>query len=116
MRPAPRMGAAPGAPDARVVRPGADVVSTDLALPVAELLRDRRRAAGLTQEELAQRAGVSPRSISELERGGAHIPRRDTVALVVRALGLTGSDAQEFQARVDRRRRAGLRAASHSAA
>jgi transcriptional regulator with XRE-family HTH domain len=49
-------------------------------------LRDHRRAAGLTQEELAERAGVSPRSISELERGGPHVPRRDTVALLLRAL------------------------------
>jgi transcriptional regulator with XRE-family HTH domain len=85
-------------------------------LSVAQLLRDQRRAAGLTHEELAERAGVSPRSISELERGGAHIPRRDTVALLVRALGLTGADVQELQAWINRRRRAGLRPASHSAA
>ena len=59
-----------------------------------ELLRDHRRAAGLTQEELAERAGVSPRSISELERGGAHVPRRDTVALLARALGLRRAAAR----------------------
>ena len=52
-----------------------------------EALRDHRRAAGLTQEELAERAGVSPRSISGLERGEGGAPRRDTVALLVRALG-----------------------------
>jgi non-specific serine/threonine protein kinase len=77
----------------------------DASANFGELLRDHRRAAGLTQEELAEQAGVSPRSISELERGGAHIPRRDTVALLVRALGLTGPDRATFEALVDRRRR-----------
>ncbi|MBV9169459.1 MAG: helix-turn-helix domain-containing protein, partial [Chloroflexi bacterium] len=71
----------------------------------SDLLRDHRRAAGLTQEELAERAGVSPRSISELERGGAHVPRRDTVALLVRALGLSGADREAFERLIDNRRR-----------
>jgi predicted ATPase/transcriptional regulator with XRE-family HTH domain len=76
---------------------------------VGELLRDHRRTAGLTQEELAERAGVSPRSISEWERGGAHVPRRDTVALLVRALSLEGADRQAFEAVVDRDRRPRLK-------
>jgi predicted ATPase len=59
----------------------------------------------LTQEELAERAGVSPRSISELERGGAHVPRRDTIALLARALGLSGSARDAFDALVSQRRR-----------
>src|SRR5206468_12626633 len=63
-------------------------------LAFGDLLRDYRRAADLTQEELAERAGVSPRSISELERGGAHVPRRDTVMLLARALGLQGADRE----------------------
>jgi predicted ATPase/transcriptional regulator with XRE-family HTH domain len=71
-----------------------------------ELLRDHRRAAGLTQEELAERAGVSPRSISEMERGGAQVPRRDTVGRLARALGLTGPARDEFEELVDGRRRA----------
>jgi non-specific serine/threonine protein kinase len=77
-----------------------------LAARFGEFLRDQRRAAGLTQEELAERAGVSPRSISELERGGGHIPRRDTVGLLARALGLSGSDLEAFEALVEQRRRA----------
>ena len=88
-----------------------------------DLLRDHRRAAGLTQEELAERAGVSPRSISELERGGAHVPRRDTVALLARALGLEGPEREAFEAPGRRRGRplgqrvdadAPTRAASHN--
>jgi predicted ATPase/DNA-binding XRE family transcriptional regulator len=69
------------------------------------LLREHRRAVGLTQEQLAERAGVSPRSISELERGGAHIPRRDTITLLARALGLSGATRELFETLVEGRRR-----------
>jgi non-specific serine/threonine protein kinase len=62
------------------------------------LVREQRRALGLTQEELAERAGVSPRSISELERGGQHVPRRDTLSLLAGALQLTGAARDEFEA------------------
>src|SRR4051794_8111619 len=74
-----------------------------------EVLRNHRRAAGLTQEELAERAGVSPRSISGLERGEGATPRRDTVAQLVQALGLDGAQLAEFQAMVVRRRSPGPR-------
>jgi non-specific serine/threonine protein kinase len=70
-----------------------------------EVLRDYRRAAGLTQEELAERAGVSPRSISEMERGGAHVPRRDTIALLAGALELSGAEREAFEGLIDERRR-----------
>lgn len=69
-----------------------------------ELLRDQRRAAGMTQEELAERSGLSVRSISDLERGSAHVPRRDSVDLIVRALGLDTPARTAFEALVDRRR------------
>src|SRR5215475_9430011 len=74
-----------------------------------EILRNYRRAAGMTQEELAERAGISPRSISGLERGEGATPRRDTVAQLVHALGLAGTDLAEFQALVVRRRPMGPR-------
>jgi non-specific serine/threonine protein kinase len=81
-------------------------VAVDVSHQFGELLREYRRAAGLTQEELAERAGVSPRSISELERGGAHVPRRDTIALLARALGLSGESLEAFEALVEDRRKA----------
>jgi non-specific serine/threonine protein kinase len=81
------------------------VALNDGSANLGELLRHHRRAAGLTQEELAERAGISPRSVSELERGGAHIPRRDTVALLARALGLMGPGLEAFEALVESRRR-----------
>src|SRR4030081_778632 len=80
------------------------VTANDPSVRFGELLRDHRRAAGLTQEELAERAGLSPRSISGLESNDAHTPRRDTVALLVRALGLVGSERAAFEALVQRRR------------
>ncbi len=55
-----------------------------------ELLRRARQAAGLTQEELAARAGLSRRGIADLERGVRQTPRKDTVALLAAALGLSG--------------------------
>ena len=69
-----------------------------LAQRFGELLREYRRAADLTQEELAERAGVSPRSISGLERGEGAIPRRDTIDLLTRALGLTGEQRENLEA------------------
>lgn len=70
-----------------------------------ELLRRHRRVAELTQEELAERAGVSPRSISELERGGSHVPRRETVALLARALALSADERAHLEATLAPRRR-----------
>jgi tetratricopeptide (TPR) repeat protein/transcriptional regulator with XRE-family HTH domain len=64
----------------------------------AALLRKLRTEARLTQEELAEAAGLSPRSISDLERGIATTPRRDTLRLIADALGLIGPARAEFEA------------------
>jgi len=72
-------------------------VDTDRSEDFSGLLRRHRLAAGLTQEELAARAGVSPRSISEIERGTAHRPRRDTLRLLVEALGLAPHERDALQ-------------------
>lgn len=52
-----------------------------------ELLRDERTLRGLTQEELAEAAGLTSRSIRSLE-AGATKPRRSTVAMLCDALAL----------------------------
>src|SRR5689334_747146 len=62
------------------------------------LLRDQRQAAGLTQEELAVAAGLSVRSVSDLERGVAQTARKDTARLLADALGLEGPARTEFEA------------------
>jgi predicted ATPase/transcriptional regulator with XRE-family HTH domain len=52
------------------------------------LLRRYRVAAALTQEGLAERAGLSARGVQDLERGVRVAPRPDTVRLLADALGL----------------------------
>jgi transcriptional regulator with XRE-family HTH domain len=62
------------------------------------LLRRLRTDAGLTQEELAEAAGVSTRSVSDLERGVNLTARKDTARLLADALGLAGPVRAEFEA------------------
>ncbi len=56
------------------------------------LLRQYRRAAGLTQEALAERARLSWRAVQDLERGVNQAPRADTLALLAGALDLTPAE------------------------
>jgi predicted ATPase/class 3 adenylate cyclase len=56
------------------------------------LLRHHRLAAGLSQEDLAERAGLSIRGISDLERGQRSAPRLETVRLLADGLGLAATD------------------------
>ena len=56
----------------------------------AKLLQQLRAEAGLTQEQLGQAAGVSPRTVSDLERGIHRSAHQDTARLLADALGLTG--------------------------
>jgi len=57
-------------------------------LEFAGLLRQLRVRAGLTQQELAEAAGLSPRSVSDLERGINPTAREGTAVLLAGALGL----------------------------
>jgi DNA-binding XRE family transcriptional regulator len=54
--------------------------------PFAERLKSHRLAAGLTQPELARRAGVAVRSIAGYERGEVR-PKGKTLARLARVLG-----------------------------
>ena len=54
------------------------------------LLRQLRVEAQLTQEELAEAAALSPRSVSDLERGIHRTARKDTAVLLAGALNLAG--------------------------
>jgi non-specific serine/threonine protein kinase len=65
--------------------------------PFATLLRRHRQAAGLTQEALAERAHLSARSISDLERGINQHPRSDTLALLAGALALSPEERAQLE-------------------
>lgn len=67
-------------------------------LTFANLLRYHRLAAGLSQEELAERAHLSVDAISSLERGARRSPRKDTVRLLADALALAPDDRAAFVA------------------
>ena len=68
------------------------------ALSFAELLRLLRSEVRLTQEELAEVAGLSPRSVSDLERGVHRTARKDTAGLLAEALGLAAPVRAAFVA------------------
>ena len=63
-------------------------VAEQPGLEFAGLLRQLRAKARLTQEELAEAAGLSPRSVSDLERGIHRTAHKDTALLLADALGL----------------------------
>jgi tetratricopeptide (TPR) repeat protein/transcriptional regulator with XRE-family HTH domain len=63
----------------------------------AGLLRQLRMGAGLTQEELAEVAGVGVRSVRDLERGRVGTPQKETVRLLADALSLTGPARAGFE-------------------
>jgi transcriptional regulator with XRE-family HTH domain len=68
--------------------------------PFGLLLQQYRAAAGLSQEELAEKAGLSRRGISDLERGERRIPHPATARRLADALGLEGADRVRLLTRV----------------
>src|ERR1700683_3967000 len=64
-----------------------------------EWLRQQRVASGLTQEDLAERSGVSVRAIADLERGRTRKPYPSSVRALVRALGLPDTAGTDLVAR-----------------
>ena len=59
-------------------------------------LRGYRIAAALSQEELAERSGLSARGISDLERGARREPRLETVRMLGEALRLDPADLEHL--------------------
>jgi HTH-type transcriptional regulator / antitoxin HipB len=80
---------APSAPDPFPARNGpdtaADQAGANLAPGIAKLVADRREALGLSQRELAKRAGISHTVISRIE-GGEHSPSPKTLERLAEAL------------------------------
>jgi predicted ATPase/DNA-binding XRE family transcriptional regulator len=76
---------------------------------LGSLLRRYRRGARLTQEELAERAGISARTVSDVERGLRYGIYPDTAARIAAAVGMSPEDQAAFEAaarrpRADRQR------------
>jgi len=63
-----------------------------------DLLRRHRMEAGLSQEDLAERARISAAGIGALERGDRRTPQRETLALLANALELDPIRRQAFEA------------------
>jgi transcriptional regulator with XRE-family HTH domain len=61
-------------------------------------LRASRRSSGLTQQELAERSGLSVRAISKLECGQIRWPYPDSVGRLADALGLRDAQRADFTA------------------
>ena len=72
-------------------------MDTSTSLAFADLLRQYRDVAGLTQEELAERTGLTATAISLLERGARQRPHAYTVRKLSAALALTGQDLARFE-------------------
>jgi len=60
------------------------------------LLRAGRRRALLSQEQLAARAGLSERTVRDLETGRVRRPRDDTMRLLAEALQLSGPQRESW--------------------
>jgi predicted ATPase/DNA-binding CsgD family transcriptional regulator len=78
-------------------------MSDELAETFGQKLRRLRQARGLTQEELARRAGLTPNAISALERGERRRPYPHTVRALGEALALSAELVAELNAAVPSR-------------
>ena len=79
-------------------------MATVTSMAFGELLRRYRVAAGLSQEALAERAGLSARAISDMERDAQRTPRRDTIGLLAKALEIAPTERATLEAAARRPR------------
>nr|BFE69004.1 hypothetical protein GCM10020092_023050 [Actinoplanes digitatis] len=63
---------------------------------IGDLIRSHRKRLGLTQEDLAARAGVHTRTIGKIEAGQISSSRQSTARLLAEALGLVGAEREAF--------------------
>ena len=66
-------------------------------MSLAETLAGFRSSRGLSQEQLAEKSGVSVRAIGEIERGATRRPQRETLRALAGALGLTPEEREAFE-------------------
>lgn len=63
-----------------------------LGVKTGEKLKRYRRGSGLTQKELAQKAGVTQSTVTQIETGTIAEPRPRTLTKLANALGVTPTD------------------------
>jgi predicted ATPase/DNA-binding XRE family transcriptional regulator len=80
---------------------------TQTAADFGTLLRKFRSGAGFSQEELAERARISAKAVSALERGFRKTPYRETVRLLAEALALDAAERAALETAARRPPRAG---------
>jgi tetratricopeptide (TPR) repeat protein/transcriptional regulator with XRE-family HTH domain len=79
-------------------------------------LRARREAARLSQQELAERCGLSVRAVRNLERGRTRWPYRDTLNRLADVLELQDKARADFIAAADRQHRPAMASGATAAA
>ena len=72
----------------------------DLKISLVRAIRERRRAAKLTQKALAERLEVAPARIVEMERGNAGVSL-DAIVGAYFATGATGADLAALAYQLD---------------
>jgi len=70
---------------------------SDINQALGRTLKRLRLAAGMTQEELAERAGISARTVSDVERGLRTLVHHDTARRLTSALGLGDEQRLGFE-------------------
>ncbi len=60
-----------------------------LSMPIKDRLKELRKAAGLTQQALATKAGLSMSAVIHIEAGRIPDPRVSTMKAIARALGVS---------------------------
>lgn len=66
-------------------------------MELSELFKEGRKRAGLTQSQLAQKAGVFPSFVNEVESGKRQDPRWRQTTACLQALGLLTLAVPESQ-------------------
>src|SRR5919106_2783956 len=89
----------------RVPPTNLDRVGTNEGAFFGARLRRLREASGLSQEELAHRAGLTPNAIGTLERGERRRPYPNTVRALADALDLDDAERAQLISSVPTRRR-----------
>lgn len=67
-------------------------MTPEQARHLAELLRSRRRAQGLTAREVARRAGVDVGTVTRLEQGQILSPRAENLRAIGEVLAIPAAD------------------------